>query len=124
MRAENGRLGGGLRPYSYYPVSCGTLNPKDATAHQFVHQPYRLARPMLWKDRRLAPVGWEEAYDFVAGELGRLREEHGPGAIGLISSSRATEILDQITDHVSDVIAPMPQFGSTLTAWRLYESLV
>lgn len=89
MRTQQGRLTG-LRPDSDHPLSMGTICPNGTTAHQFVYHPERLARPRVRKDGRLVAVEWEEAYDFVAGELGRILGEHGPDAIGLISSSRAT----------------------------------
>lgn len=56
LRAENGRLVG-LRPDPNHPVSRGTLCPKGATAHEFVHNPDRLTRALLRKGGRLAPVG-------------------------------------------------------------------
>ncbi|HET7270584.1 MAG TPA: formate dehydrogenase subunit alpha [Rubrobacter sp.] len=89
LRTQEGRLTG-LRPDPDHPLSMGTLCPKGATAHQFIYHQERLARPHVRKDGRLVPVAWEEAYDFVAGELGRIREEHGPDAIGFIPSSRTT----------------------------------
>ncbi len=60
-----------------------------------VHSPTRIAGPMVrqgWLEGERAggvgrgrdafvPVGWERALDLVAGELGRVRREHGPAAI-------------------------------------------
>ena len=60
-----------------------------------VHSPLRIARPMMragWlKDGRASgerrgrepfvPVDWEQALEVVAGELARVRREHGPSAI-------------------------------------------
>ena len=65
-----------------------------------VHSPLRIARPMIragWlkthglKDGRASgegrgrepfvPVDWEQALEIVAGELARVRREHGPSAI-------------------------------------------
>jgi len=89
LRAENGRLVG-LRPDPEHPVSRGTLCPKGATAHQFVHHPDRLTRPLLRAGGRLIPVGWDEAYGFISEELKDVRDRHGTGALGLIASSRAT----------------------------------
>ena len=38
-------------------MSHGTLCPKGATAHQFVHHPDRLLRPLLRREGTLVPVG-------------------------------------------------------------------
>jgi len=65
-----------------------------------VHSPLHIARPMIgagWlkasglKDRQASgegrgrepfvPVDWEQALEVVAGELARVRREHGPSAI-------------------------------------------
>ena len=89
LQTENGRLVG-LKPDPEHPISRGTLCPKGATAHEFVHHPDRLTQPLLRKNNNLAPASWDEAYDYIARELGRIIEQHGPEAIGLISSSRAT----------------------------------
>lgn len=89
LQTKNGRLAG-LRPDPDHPVSQGTLCPKGATAHEFVHHPDRLKEPLLRTDGRLAPAGWGEAYGFIATELKRIIEDHGPGSVGLIASARAT----------------------------------
>jgi biotin/methionine sulfoxide reductase len=60
-----------------------------------VHSPTRVAQPMVragWLEGGRAsgagrgrepfvPVGWERALELVAGELARVRREHGPAAI-------------------------------------------
>jgi formate dehydrogenase alpha subunit len=89
LQAENGRIVG-LKPDPEHPISQGTLCPKGATAHEFVHHPDRLTQPLLRKNDNLVPVSWDEAYDYIVRELTRILEQHGPEAIGMLSSSRAT----------------------------------
>ena len=84
-----------------------------------VHHRDRVARPAIrrgWLDggmpeRRgldsFVEVPWDEALDIVAGELDRVRREHGNGAIfggsyGWASAGRFHHALSQI--HVKEVI--------------------
>lgn len=76
--------------------------PKDAKANQghtclkgryafrFQSHPDRLRTPLIRRNGELQPATWDEAYDHIAGELTRIRAEHGPDAIGGISSARCT----------------------------------
>ncbi len=89
LKAENGRLVG-LSPDPEHPVSRGTLCPKGATAHEFVHHPDRLTKPLLRKNGKLQPVSWDEAYDYIAREIERIKAQHGPDALAVISSTRST----------------------------------
>jgi formate dehydrogenase alpha subunit len=89
LNVEDGRLVG-LSPDAEHPISQGTLCPKGATAPEFVHHPDRLTQPLLRKNNNLVPASWDEAYDYIVQELRRILDQHGPEAIGLISSSRAT----------------------------------
>lgn len=72
------------------PVNRGHACVKGRFAHAFVRSPDRLTEPLIRRDGRLEPAGWEEAISLVASELIRIKSEHGPNAIAAISSSRAT----------------------------------
>ncbi len=89
LRAENEKLIG-LRPDPDHPVSRGTLCPKGATAHEFVHHPDRLTKPLLRQGGTLTAVSWDDAYDYITRELKRITHRYGPDALAVISSSRAT----------------------------------
>jgi len=56
----------------------------------FVNRPDRLKQPRLKREGKVAEAGWDEALDEAARRLGEIRRTHGPDAIGLIASSRAT----------------------------------
>ncbi len=54
-------------------------------------KPYvRLTEPMVREGGRLRKASWDEALDRAAGGFRRIRDEHGPEAIGLFSCSKAT----------------------------------
>ncbi len=89
LQSENNKLIG-LKPDKDHPVNKGTLCPKGATAHEFVHHPERLPQPLLRKNGTLTPVSWDEAYSFIVRELRRIKERFGPDALAVISSARAT----------------------------------
>lgn len=89
LRTEAGRVTG-LRPDPGHPVSRGTLCPKGATAHEFVHHPDRLTAPLIREKEHLVPTTWERAYGAITREFTRIRQAHGPRALGVISSARAT----------------------------------
>jgi formate dehydrogenase alpha subunit len=89
LQAEAGRVVG-LRPDPDHPVSQGTLCPKGATAHEFVHHADRLSQPLLRKNGKQVPVSWDEAFTYIAKEFARIIDKYGPQSIGLIGSARAT----------------------------------
>lgn len=50
----------------------------------------RLTDPLVREDGVLRATGWEEAITRVADGLSRVRAQHGPGALGMFSCSKAT----------------------------------
>jgi predicted molibdopterin-dependent oxidoreductase YjgC len=89
LREEGGRVVGAF-PSRNHPVSRGNLCVKGWHLHEFIHDPARLTAPLLRKNGTLAPVSWEEALDYAAGELRRLKEQHGPDALGVLASAKCT----------------------------------
>jgi biotin/methionine sulfoxide reductase len=87
---EDGRVVGAV-PFDFDPDP----SPLIDAIPDAVYSPLRIARPMVregWlRDGRASgngrgrepfvPVSWERALDLVAGELARVRRDHGPGAI-------------------------------------------
>jgi len=72
------------------PVNRGHACVKGRFAHGFVSSPDRLTKPLIRRENGFVEASWEEALGFVAAELGRIHEQHGPDAIAAISSARAT----------------------------------
>jgi len=72
------------------PVNRGHLCVKGRYAHEFVDAPDRVTRPMIKRDGRWVEVTWDEALDHTSARLGELAAAHGPDAIGVLGSARAT----------------------------------
>jgi formate dehydrogenase major subunit len=90
---EAGTRGGRLvasRPALDAPVNRGHLCSKGRYAHAYVHAPDRVTEPLVRAGDDWNPVSWSEALEFVATELRRVLGRHGPGAVGVLGSARAT----------------------------------
>ncbi len=79
-----------VTPNHASPTNRGHACVKGRFAHGFIRSGDRLTTPLLRRNGQLEPASWDEAISFVAGELKRIRDEHGPNAIAAISSARAT----------------------------------
>ncbi len=69
-------------------VNMGTLCPKGLSEHQMINSPERVTEPMLRKEGKLEPVSWDEAYSKTAETFKRIAKEHGPKAVGIISTGQ------------------------------------
>lgn len=70
----------------------GLLCVKGRFGYKFVNSPDRLTRPLI-KDRssnNFREATWEEALDYVAEKLKKIKTEHGSDAVGGLSSARCT----------------------------------
>ena len=123
-------------------VNQGELCVKGRYGMDFVHHPDRLTRPLIRKEgipkesfsglpsKTFREADWEEALDIVAQGLTRVREHHGPEAIGVLSSAKCTNednyILQKFARaalgtnnvdhcarlcHASTVVAALAAFG-------------
>jgi formate dehydrogenase major subunit len=72
------------------PVNRGHACVKGRFAHGFARAPDRLTTPLIRREGGLTEATWDEALELIGTELRRIRAEHGPDAIGAISSARAT----------------------------------
>jgi predicted molibdopterin-dependent oxidoreductase YjgC len=74
-----------------YLPNDGDLCVKGRFAYDFVHSPERLAHPLVrGADGVLHEASWEDAIAAAAAGLLRVRHEHGPQAVGIVSSARLT----------------------------------
>lgn len=89
IQVENERVVG-ILPDPDHPVSQGELCIKGYYGFKHVHDAARLTTPLLRRDGRLVPVGWDEALDFVAGRLSTIKGESGPDAFAMFASARCT----------------------------------
>ena len=72
------------------PVNRGHLCVKGRAGHGFVAAPDRVTTPLARERGSWTSVSWDSVIDLVAGQLQDTLECHGPGAIGLLGSARAT----------------------------------
>jgi formate dehydrogenase alpha subunit len=79
-----------ITPTHGAPVNRGHACVKGRFAHGFARSRDRLTRPLIRRHGRLVETTWDEALAYVGGELRRIVDEHGPGAVAAISSARAT----------------------------------
>ncbi|MBI5858292.1 MAG: formate dehydrogenase subunit alpha [Sphingobacteriales bacterium] len=63
---------------------------KGRYAFSFYNHPDRLRTPLIKKNGEFVEATWDEAYDFIAGKLTEIKNNHGPDAIAGISSARCT----------------------------------
>jgi formate dehydrogenase major subunit len=63
---------------------------KGRYAFSFYNHADRLRTPLIRKNGQLEPATWEEAYEYIANELTRIKNTHGADAIAGISSARCT----------------------------------
>ncbi len=68
----------------------GKLCIKGWSAHEFIHHPDRLTKPLIREAGGFREATWDEALDLVASRLTEIRNTHGPDALGFFSSAKAT----------------------------------
>jgi predicted molibdopterin-dependent oxidoreductase YjgC len=89
LQSLNGRLLG-TTPSETSPVNQGRLCVKGWNAHEFVQNPKRLKKPLLRKSGVLTEVSWDEALGYTAKNLQKIKDKHGPRAIGFCASAKVT----------------------------------
>ena len=82
------------------PLTHGTICGKVSHYPEFVHGPDRLLYPLKRVGAKgqgeFRRISWDEALDLVASKMSGIKEEHGPDAFGLFSSSRSTNELNYL----------------------------
>jgi predicted molibdopterin-dependent oxidoreductase YjgC len=63
---------------------------KGWNAHEFIHSPERLTRPLIRKQGELLESTWEEALRLVADRLLDIKKKFGPRALAFLSSAKVT----------------------------------
>lgn len=71
-------------------VNQGHTCLKGRFAFSFYNHPDRITTPLIRRNGELVPASWQEAYQFIASELQRIKVHHGSDAIAGISSARCT----------------------------------
>lgn len=63
----------------------------------------RLTQPLVRDDGRLRPASWDEALDRAAAGFRRLRDAHGPDALGIFSCSKSTNEVNYLAQKLARV---------------------
>jgi predicted molibdopterin-dependent oxidoreductase YjgC len=72
------------------PANRGSLCAKGRFGYEFVDSPDRLTLPRIRRNGRWDEATWDQALDLVAGRLRAIRDRHGPDALAVLSSAKAT----------------------------------
>jgi len=71
-------------------INEGWLCVKGRFGFSFINSPDRLKTPLIKKNGAFVEASWDEAFGYIAGKLGAIKQKHGPDAIGGLSSARCT----------------------------------
>jgi len=90
IKVQAGADSGDMRfqPWADAPVNEGRICIKGGAATEVVDHEDRLTEPLVREDGELREASWEEALSRVVSELDRIRETHGPDAMGFFGSSK------------------------------------
>ncbi|KZE25916.1 formate dehydrogenase subunit alpha [Crenobacter luteus] len=86
------------------PVNRGHLCVKGRYAFDFNHADDRITSPMIRRDGGWEPVCWDEALDFTARRLQEIVDRHGPDAVGVLGSARATNEENYLAQKFARVV--------------------
>jgi formate dehydrogenase alpha subunit len=80
----------GTHPIKTAGMNEGKLCIKGWKVHEFVHSEERLTVPLIKSNGAFREASWDEALTLVAEKLSTIRDQHGPDALGFLSSARCT----------------------------------
>ncbi|MSR45577.1 MAG: molybdopterin-containing oxidoreductase catalytic subunit [Planctomycetes bacterium] len=89
------------------PVTRGFLCERTAKFLARQYSPDRFMSPHLRKDGRLVPVSYDEALDYSAKALLRIRAESGPSAIFNYRSGGSLGLLKNVVDYLFEQFGPV-----------------
>ncbi len=90
-----------------HPVTRGFLCYRTNQYLETQYSPDRLTTPLLRRSGRLEPASWDQALDFVARELLRIRAESGPASIFHYSSGGSLGLLKKVVDYFWERFGPV-----------------
>ncbi len=68
----------------------GWLCPKGRFGYSFINNAARLKTPFIREEGKLKEATWDEALDFIADRLGKVKAKYGADSIAGLSSARCT----------------------------------
>jgi predicted molibdopterin-dependent oxidoreductase YjgC len=91
LHVHDGRVVRVTPPPPGETLNDGNLCVKGRFSYEFIHHPDRFTTPMVrGEDGDLHEASWDEAIQVTARGLLGVKERHGAGALGFVSSSRCT----------------------------------
>jgi NADH-quinone oxidoreductase subunit G len=66
------------------------LSDRDRFSYEGLNSPERLTAPMVKRDGKWEQVEWAEALEHVAAGIRRIRDAHGPAALGALATPQST----------------------------------
>ncbi len=90
-----------------HPITRGSLCYRTSLFLETQYSPERLTTPLLRVDGELHPVSWEQALDFAAEQLLRIRDESGPAAIFHYRSGGSLGLLKHLSDYFFEQLGPV-----------------
>ncbi len=104
ISSSNGRIIGVGAPHDA-PVNHGHLCAKGRYGHGFVQAKDRITTPMLrGPDGRWVAASWDEAIHVVNTGFRRVIDRHGPEAVGMLGSARATNEENYLTQKFARAV--------------------
>ncbi|HMS56807.1 MAG TPA: formate dehydrogenase subunit alpha [Fimbriimonadaceae bacterium] len=92
------------RPVLDAPVNKGHLCVKGRYAHKFAHAKDRVTTPLIRVGTEWQETTWDDAYRLISSRLKSILEESGPGAVGVLGSSRATNEENYLAQKFARVV--------------------
>ncbi|HZK37898.1 MAG TPA: 2Fe-2S iron-sulfur cluster-binding protein [Clostridia bacterium] len=89
LNVKDGRVVG-VTPKPDSIVNGSSLCVKGRFHTDFAYSPDRITTPLIKKDGEFVEASWDEALDFIAEKLNKIKAEDGPDAIAGLSSARCT----------------------------------
>jgi anaerobic selenocysteine-containing dehydrogenase len=96
-----------LRGDPAHPITQGFLCHRTSRFLATQYAPERLTRPLLRRDGRLEPVGWDEVLDHLAARMTAIRAESGPAAIFHYRSGGTLGLLGSVVDLFFQAFGPV-----------------
>jgi assimilatory nitrate reductase catalytic subunit len=76
------------RPQASHPVNRGKLCPKGLSEHYIIDTENRAKHPLLRKNGKLTPVGWDEALSTMVEKFRATQAKYGPASLGVLSTGQ------------------------------------
>ncbi len=95
------------------PVSADQLCVRGRFGYDAVKTATRLGTPLIKRNGGQDASSWEEAMDFTVASLARVREQHGPEAIGFLASPLATNEENYLLGKIARAIVGTNNIDST-----------